>query len=87
MSKKDAPALSAWAPRMNIGCDSFTDVCWHRQLRPAPAFTPNGQQAMVPIDVIQIQSYDFAGPQTQSSQHQQNGVIPFSIRSFTLALA
>jgi hypothetical protein len=70
MSKENASARSAWTPRMNICRDSFTDIRWHRQLRPAPTFAPNGKQAIVPVDIIQIQGDDFAGPQTQSSQHQ-----------------
>jgi len=66
MSKENTSALSARASRMNIDCDSFADIRWHRQLRSAPAFAPNGKQAVVPVDVIQSKGYDFAGPQAQS---------------------
>src|SRR5690242_17415496 len=64
MSKKNAPALSIWAPGMNIDGHSFTDIRGHRRLRPASAFASNSKQAIVPVDIIQIQGYDFAGPQT-----------------------
>src|SRR5450631_2496172 len=53
MSEKNTPALSARASRMNIDCDSFADIRWHRQLRPSPSFAPNSKQPIVPVDVIQ----------------------------------
>ena len=86
MSKKNTAADTARTTRAQVDCDSFTDVGRQRQLCPSPTLAPNGNPAVVPIDVIQTQRNDLAGPQTQSGEQQQNGVVPLSIRSVTLAL-
>ena len=85
MSEKDTTADTAWTARAQVGCHGFTNVGRQRQLRPAPTLAPNGDPTVIPIDVIQAQRNDLAGPQTQSGEQQQNGIVPLSIRSATLA--
>ena len=50
--------------RAQVDGDGFTNVGRKRQLSPAPTLTPNGDSAVVPIDVIQAQRNDLGGSQT-----------------------
>src|SRR5664280_1867483 len=58
MPKEDMTADTARPAGAQVDCDSFTDIGRHRQLCPAAALAPNGESAVVPIDVIQTQRHD-----------------------------
>ena len=70
MSKKHTTADTARTASVQVDCDSFTNVGWQWQLRPASTLAPNGDPSVVPIDVIQAQSNDLAGTQAQAGKQQ-----------------
>jgi hypothetical protein len=61
MSKENTAAGAARTTRAQVDSDSFTDVGRQRHLCPPPTLAPDGELAMVPIDVLQIQRNDLAG--------------------------
>jgi hypothetical protein len=61
MSKENTTADTARAAKAQVDRDSLTHVGRQRQLRPAPTLAPNGELAVIPIDVFQTQPYDLAG--------------------------
>jgi len=70
MSEKHMTADTARTASAQVDCDSFTNVGWQWQLRPASTLAPNGDPSVVPIDVIQAQSNDLAGTQAQAGEQQ-----------------
>ena len=70
MSEKHMTADTARTARAQVDCDGFTNVGRQRQLCPASTLAPNGDPAVVPIDVIQAQRNDLAGTQAQSGEQQ-----------------
>jgi hypothetical protein len=70
MSEKHMTADTARTASAQVDCDSFTNVGWQWQLRPASTLAPNGDPSVVPIDVIQAQSNDLAGTQAQAGKQQ-----------------
>jgi len=51
-----------------------------------PPFAMDGDLTVVPIDIIQFQRNNLAGPQTQAGEQQENGVVPLSPWGFPLAM-
>jgi hypothetical protein len=84
MAKENSATSTAWAAEAQIKYDSRTDVGWQRHLCQASAFATDRDAAVVPIDIIQVQRNNLAGPQTQSGEQQENGVVPLSLRSVPL---
>jgi hypothetical protein len=70
MSEKHMTADTARTASAQVDCDSFPNVGWQWQLRPASTLAPNGDPSVVPIDVIQAQSNDLAGTQAQAGKQQ-----------------
>jgi hypothetical protein len=64
MSEKNMTTDTTWTARAQVDGDGFTNVGRQWQLRPAPALTPNGDSAVVPIDVIQAERNDLGSSQT-----------------------
>ena len=86
MAKENSATSTAWSAEAQIQCDSLANVAWQWHLCSASAFATNRDAAIVPIDIIQVQCNNLAGPQTQSGQQQQNGVVPLSIGSVPLTV-
>jgi hypothetical protein len=61
MSKENTAADAARTTGAQVDSDSFTDVGRQRHLRPPPTLAPNGQLAVIPIDVVQAQPNNLAG--------------------------
>jgi hypothetical protein len=86
MSKENSATGTAWAAEAQIACDGFADVGWQRHLGHASTFAMDGDPTVVPIDIIQFQRNNLAGPQTQAGEQQENGVVPLSPWGFPLAM-
>jgi hypothetical protein len=61
MSKENTAADAARTTGAQVDSDGFTDVGWQRHLCPPPTLAPNGQLAVVPINVVQAQPNNLAG--------------------------
>jgi hypothetical protein len=86
MAKEDSATGTAWASEAQIACDGFADVGWQRHLGQASTFAMDGDPTIVPIDIVQLQRYNLAGPQTHAGEQQENGVVPLSLCGFLLAM-
>jgi hypothetical protein len=86
MSKENSATGTAWASEAQIVCDGFADVGWQRHLGQASTFAMDGDPTIVPIDIVQFQRNNLAGPQTHAGEQQENGVVPLSSWGFPLAM-
>ena len=62
MAKKNMSEGRLWATRLQVACDRLTDVIRQRQLCPTATLAPDGDPAVVPIDIIKAQCNDLTGP-------------------------
>jgi hypothetical protein len=58
-----------------VGGDRFSNLRWQRHVSPLSAFTAHRQTTLFPIDVIERHGHNFARPQTEPSQQQQDCII------------
>ena len=86
MAKETSATGTAGASEAQIACDGFADVGWQRHLGQASTFAMDGDPTIVPIDIVQFQGNDLAGPQTHAGEQQENGVVPLSPCGFPLAM-
>jgi hypothetical protein len=63
MPKENPTTGTAWSGKAQIECDSLTHFEWQRQLCQASAFATDIDEAVVPIEIIQVQRNNLAGPQ------------------------
>jgi hypothetical protein len=61
---------------MQVGNDSRADVWRDRHPRSLPPLGVNEHLAGSPVDIIQGEGRDFAGPHAELRQHHENGVVP-----------
>jgi hypothetical protein len=66
--EENPAAGTARSARAQVQRDCLTGVIWQRQLCPASTLGPDGNPAIVPIDVFQVQRNDLTGSQTQSGE-------------------
>src|SRR4051794_37013598 len=78
--EKDAPTGALRPSTPQVRGDCFTDVCRKRQFATPATLATNCQLPPVPVDVINIESRDFTGAQTESGKQKQDGVIATSHR-------
>ena len=69
---------------LQIGGDSLTNFVWQRQKIAAVALAGNGDDASGPVHVIKCQTDDFASPQPQPCQEQQDGAVASPNRTETV---
>jgi hypothetical protein len=55
--------------------NGLTDFCWQRHEALAAVLAAYSQAARVPVDIFEQQREDFATPQTQARQEQQDGPV------------
>src|SRR2546421_364216 len=55
--------------------DTLADIHGKRQLSIAATLSAHRDQPVLPIEILQTESHDLTGPQTQPRQEQQNGVV------------
>ncbi len=63
-----------------VGDDRLTDVAWQRKALHATALAVNRNLAGPPVDVLQAQAGNLPGPQPETKQDKQNGVVPPALR-------
>src|SRR5215467_5357868 len=54
---------------------SVTSVLRHRQLNFAAPFASNSECSLVPANIIETHAKDVAGPQTETCEQKQNGLV------------
>jgi hypothetical protein len=64
------------APVAQVGDDRRADVRRQRQPVPAPSFAADRDLAATPVDVVQAEPGDLAGPQSHPGQQQEHGPVP-----------
>jgi hypothetical protein len=64
----------------------FTDVMGQREFGSAGPFPLNGEFCCIPIDIVQCEGDDFASPNAEPGQQEQDGVIALSLRRLTIAM-
>jgi hypothetical protein len=74
--EENAARSTPWTSPFEVAGQSPADIGGQRESFDARAFAPDQQFSGLPIDVLQVQLDDFAGPQAQSGQEQQHRVIP-----------
>src|SRR5713226_8315201 len=79
--EENSAASTVRSASAQVQCDRLTNVVRQWQLCPASTLAPDGNPALVPIDVFQVQRNDLTGSQTQSGEQQQNGIVPLPNRS------
>ena len=72
---KDAARGTARSIALQVGGHGLADIARQRELTADRSFSAHEQLTGVPIDVVELQSDDFAPAQTQSREQQQDGVI------------
>src|SRR4051794_12464339 len=71
------PANGTAGPVMaQIGGNGFSHVDWQGHEDGFAALAPNGYLALLPIDVLQVQSDNLAGPESKPGKQQQDRVVP-----------
>src|SRR5262245_6714792 len=68
-----------------VSDDSCADVWRNRQPGALPALGANAHLAGSPIDIIQTEGCDLVGPQAEFGQHHENGVVPPSGSTCSIA--
>src|SRR6266545_4067371 len=67
-AEKYSPAAGyAGATVFQIGNDCLAYVCWQGQLRRAVSFAQNGKNSVLPINVLEIETCNFAASQAEPS--------------------
>ena len=82
MSEEDMTAGTARTADAQVDCDSFTNIGWQWQLCPASTLAPNGDPAVVPIDVIQApaqQSRRPANPVGRAARERRSSAFPVRV--------
>jgi hypothetical protein len=66
MAQKNAPAGTSRPIRPQIGSNGFADIIRQWKLCPPAAFATDPDEAVLPIEVLQIQRNNFSGTQSQT---------------------
>jgi hypothetical protein len=64
----------------------LTDVMGQRKFGSAGPFPFNGELCCIPIDIVQCEGDDFASPNAEPGQQEQDGVIALSLRRLTITM-
>ena len=64
-----------------VGDDRLADVVRQREAVLVAALAPDHDLAGSPVDVLQAQAGDLAGPQSEAEQGEQDGVVPPALGS------
>jgi len=64
----------------------LTDVMGQREFGSTGPFPLNGEFRRIPIDIVQCEGDDFASPNAEPGQQEQDGVITLSLRRLTITL-
>jgi hypothetical protein len=75
VTDENSATRTSRAVAVQILRDGLADVCRQRQLCPYCTFSADRDPSALPIDVLKIQSSDFACPKTKSCQQKQDGII------------
>src|SRR5262249_29941389 len=84
-AEKQSATRRLRATMTQVGDDSCADVRGDRHPGSPPAFSANEHLAGSPVDIIQGEGRDFAGPHPELRQHHENGVVPPSHGSCSVA--
>jgi hypothetical protein len=68
-----------------VGGDRFSNLRRQRHVSPLSAFTAYRQTTLFPIDVIERHGHNFARPQTEPSQQQQDRIVTPAHRRASIA--
>jgi len=74
-AKEEVPVLAGRPAVMQVRGDGGADIGRQRQQALPAALAADAQLRLVPIDIVQRQPDDLAGPQPQARQKQQHGTI------------
>lgn len=84
-AQKQPATRHPWTAMPQVGDDGRTDVRWYRHPRSLPALGANEHLAGSPVDIIQGEGCDLAGPHAELGQHHEDGVVPSPHRGRSIA--
>lgn len=75
LTDEETTARTGRPPVLEVIGDRFADLCWQRELGPPASFAVHRKVPTFPIDVVQRQRDDFACPQSEPRQQEEDGII------------
>ena len=76
MANEHPTNRTAGAVPAQIGGNGFSHIDWQGHEDRLTTLAPNGYLALLPIDVLQVQSDNLAGPESKPGKQQQDRVVP-----------
>jgi len=85
-TNENASAVAGRTSLFQVKGQCLTDVMGQRKFGSARPFPLNGEFCYIPIDIVQSEGNDFASPNAEAGQQEQDGVIALSLRRSTITM-
>jgi hypothetical protein len=85
-TNENASAVAGRTSLFQVKGQCLTDVMGQRELGSARPFSLNGEFCCIPMDIVQGEGDDFASPNAEAGQQEQDGVIALSLRRSTITM-
>ena len=85
-TNENASAVAGRTSLFQVKGQCFTDVMGQREFGSAGSLSFNGDLCCIPIDIVQGEGDDFASPNAEADQQDQDGVITLPLRRLTITM-